>query len=432
MATLIKEVRLIKAENGIDPKTGKQINSYKYWNAKLYDDETWTAVWGRVGCENPEDGSWTGAKKFEAKIREKLSEKKGYTEQKTIGEAVASSGSGTEIKNNDLHSIAKSQILTTSNPVLDRLIKRFVDANVHKITSSTQITYNSATGLFTTPLGIVSMEGLTEARDLLAKIAPRVRAQKYGPETDKILCNYLRIIPQALGMKRFSTETVIPDDNAVQKQNDLLDSLQSSYQAMTSTPTTKPASAKPQEQVFKVDLDVLNDIAERTRLERFFETSKKHMHGYDNVRIREIFKVTIHDMTNKFLNTDSKIVETFHGSSMANCLSILKCGLKINPPSTAAIAGKLFGNGLYGAVNSSKSLGYCLNRWGQGGVGDAAFLFICSFAMGHTYSTTSYGCACPNGYDSIWAKASSNGLKNDELIIYSENRVKINYLLECK
>jgi len=429
MATLTKEVRLIKAENGIDPKTGKPINSYKYWNAKLYDDSNWSAEWGRVGCENPDSGTWNESKKtMDSVVRSKL--KKGYTEQKTIGEAVVSSGSGAPVKNTDLHAIAKAQILTTSNPTLDRLIKRFVDANVHKITSSTQITYNTTTGLFTTPLGIVTMDGLTEARNLLAKIAPLVRSRKFGPDTDKILCDYLRIIPQALGMKRFSTETVIPDDNAVQKQNDLIDSLESSYQAMTSTPATKTPTGKPQEQVFKVDLDILKDAAERSRLERFFETSKKHQHGYDNVRVREIFKVTIHDMANSFEAKTTPIKEVFHGTSQANCLSILKSGLKVSPPSTAAIAGKMFGNGIYGAINSTKSLGYTFNRWGQGGVGDAGWLFVCDFAMGKIYTTQS-SCNKPSGYDSVWAKAGYS-LANDELIVYRNSQATIKYLLECK
>jgi len=431
MTNLVKEVRLIKAENGIDPKTGKQINSYKYWNGKLYDDESWTAEWGRVGCENPESGTWNGASKFESKVREKLGPKKGYTEQKTIGEAVASSGSGTIVKNSDLHAVARAQLLKSSSPVLDRLIKRFVDANVHKITSSTQITYNSTTGLFTTPLGIVTMEGLTEARDLLAKIAPRVRARRYGADTDKILCDYLRIIPQALGMKRFSTETVIPDDNALQKQNDLIDSLESSYQATLVAPAPKAgAPVKAQEQVFKVDLDVLSDAAERTRLERFFEASKKHQHGYDNVRVREIFRVTIHDMANAFEAKTTPVKEVFHGTSQANCLSILKSGLKVSPPSTAAIAGKMFGNGIYGAINSTKSLGYTFNRWGQGGVGDAGWLFICDFAMGRIF-TTQGSCNQPSGHDSVWAKA-GHSLSNDELIVYRNSQATIKYLLECK
>lgn len=432
MATLIKEVRLIKVENGIDKKTGKPLNNNKYWNGKLYDDETWTAEWGRVGCSSPESGQWTGANKFEAKVREKLSPKKEYVEQKTIGNVQVSAGSSSTVKNSDLHSIAKSQLLKSSNPTLERLIKRFVEANVHKITSSTQITYNSNTGLFATPLGIVTLEGLTEARELLADLAPFVRNGRFGAEADTILCKYLRIIPQSLGMKRFSTSTLIPDDNAVQKQSDLIDSLESSYQALQTTPTTAGATQKAHEQVFKVDLDVLTDSSERSRLNTFFERSKKHMHGYDNVRVREIFKVTIHDMANVFERATRPIQEVFHGTSQANCLSILKSGLKVSPPSTAAIAGKMFGNGVYGAINSTKSLGYTFGRWGQGGTGDAGWLYVCDFAMGKTeviYNSQSRGVS--RGYDSVWAKA-GQALHNDELIVYRNNQVNIKYLLECK
>ena len=417
-------------ENGVDPKTGQPLNNNKYWEAKLYDDGNWSAEWGRVGCINPDSGTWNESKKtMDSVVRSKL--KKGYTEQKTIGEAVVSSKPAAPVRNGDLHAIAKSQIvMATSIPVLDRLIKRFVDANVHKITSSTQITYNSTTGLFTTPLGIVTPEGLTEARDLLAKMAPLVRSRQFTPATDKILCDYLRIIPQNLGMRRFTTQTVIPDDNAVQKQNDLIDSLESSYQAMTTAPAAKATGAKPQEQVFKVDLDVLTDTAERARLNKFFEGSKKSMHGYDNVRVREFFKVKIHDMANAFETNTVPIKEVFHGTSQANCLSILKSGLKVSPPSTAAIAGKMFSNGIYGAINSTKSLGYTFGRWGQGGVGDSGWLYVCDFAMGKI-QTVYHACSPSHGYDSIWAKAGQS-LSNDELIVYRNSQANIKYLLECK
>ena len=429
MATLTKEVRLIMAENGIDPDTGKPRNNYKYWNAKLYDDGNWTAEWGRVGCENPDSGTWNESNKtMDSVVRSKI--KKGYSHQKTIGEAVAQGGSGSVVKNTDLHAIARAQLLKSSSPVLDRLIKRFVDANVHKITSSTQITYNSTTGLFTTPLGIVTMEGLTDARDLLAKLAPKVRSRKFGPDADAILCQYLRIIPQALGMKRYTTETVIPDDNAIQKQNDLIDSLESSYQAMTSAPTTTATPAKKQETVFQVDLDVLSDANERRRLEQYFENSKKRQHGYDTVRVREIFKVTIHDMANAFESKTTPIKEVFHGTSVANTLSILKSGLKVSPPSTAAIAGKMFGSGIYGAISSTKSLGYTFGRWGQSSSGDNGYLFVCDFAMGRIYTTQS-SCDKPSGHDSVWAKAGYS-LANDELIVFRNSQANIKYLLECK
>jgi poly [ADP-ribose] polymerase len=277
------------------------------------------------------------------------------------------------------------------------------------------------------------MDGLVEARNLLAEIAPLVRKGKFGSEADAILCKYLRLIPQNLGMRRFTTQTVIPDDNAVQKQNDLIDSLESSYQAtLTAAPTATNVPTKAQEQVFKVDLDVLTDPKERARLDRYFETSKKRMHNYDNVHVREIFKVVIHEMDRKFERSVVPIKEVFHGTSQANCLSILKSGLKTSPPSTAAIAGKMFGNGIYGAINSTKSLGYSMGRWGQGGVGDAAWLFICDFAMGKIYETgNSLYSGAPSGYDSVWGKAGL-GLSNDELIVYRNSQVTIKYLLECK
>ena len=421
MATLIKEVKLIMTEVGT--------NNNKWWTGQLFDDGKVKATWGRVGYSG-DSGEWDGGQSYlDKKIKEKT--KKGYTELKTVGAVTASSGSGTTVKDRDLHAIAKTQLIKSSNPTLERLIKRFVEANVHKITSSTQITYNSTTGLFATPLGIVTMDGLVEARNLLAELAPIVRKGNFGANADSLLSKYLRLIPQHLGMGRFSAQSVIPDDNAVQKQNDLIDSLESSYQATIAAPASPAGTpAKAQEQVFKVDLDVLNDNTERTRLERYFENSKKRMHGYDNVRVKEIFVVNIHEMTNKYENSTAPHKEVFHGTSQANCLSILKSGLKTAPPSTAAIAGKMFGNGVYGAINSTKSLGYSMGRWGQGGVGDCAWLFICDFAMGKIYETRS-SCSPQRGYDSVWAKAGSS-LSNDELIVYRNSQVKIKYLLECK
>ena len=428
MATLIKEVRLIMAENGIDAKTGKPRNNYKFWVGKLYDDDMVHANWGRVG-ETGDSGEWAGGQSYlDKKIKEKF--RKGYTEQKTMGESIVTSTPSAPVNSGDLHSIAKSQLIKSSNPTLERLITRFVNANVHKITSSTQITYNSNTGLFTTPLGIVTMDGLVEARDLLADLAPLVRKQKFGTEADAILCKYLRIIPQSLGMKRFSTETVVPDDNALQKQMDLIDSLESSYQA-TQTAATPVKTVTTQEQVFKVDLDVLTDQAERARLDRYFETSKKRMHGYDNVKVREIFKVTIHDMANGFERKTTPIKEVFHGSSSANSLSILKSGLRVSPPSTAAIAGKLYGNGVYGSTCSSKSMGYTFGRWSQG-CGDMGYLWICDFALGSVFYPKTYSATKPSGYDSIWAKPENTGLNNDELIVYKNSQVNIKYLVEIK
>lgn len=427
MPTIIKEARLIMTDVGE--------NNNKFYYLYLYDDDSIKSINGRVGVTSVENDlpKLKGISDFDKQLRSKI--KKGYSELKTVSTNVTGSVNNTtnDVKNSDLHSIAKSQLIKSSNPTLERLIKRFVDANVHKITSNTQITYNSSTGLFSTPLGIVEKSSLDDARCLLSEITPLINNKEFGQKSDTLLSKYLRLIPQDMGMKRFNTQSVIPDNAALQKQLDLINSLESSYQALQSaTPVNIPKSDKPLEEIFKVDLDILTDNSERSRLERNYEQSKKSMHNYNHIKVREIFKIKIYDMDVAFNNSLGNIEETYHGTSQANCLSILKCGLKMSPPSTAVIAGALFGTGIYGAKSASKSLGYSLGRWSQGGVGDAAWLFVCSFAMGKTYETNAYGCSMPSGYDSIWAKASSNGLHNDELIVRRNNQVTVKYLLECK
>lgn len=311
---------------------------------------------------------------------------------------------------------------------MDRLIDRLVQANVHKITSSTQITFNSSTGLFSTPLGIVTPEGIAEARNLLPNINKYVSSRDWtSAGMSRLVSDYLRIVPHDIGMK-FNIQNLFPDLQSIQNESDILDSLESSYQAMQSTPPTK-SDGKPVEKVFSVDMDVLTDQRERDRINRWYESSKKDMHNYGGIKIREIFKVNLHDMTNNYEHRTSPHEEVWHGTSQANCLSIMKSGLKCSPPSTAAIAGKMFGNGVYGAKNSSKSLGYTLGRWGQSS-GDSGWLFVCDFAMGKTH-TAYNSCNPPHGYDSIWARA-GRGLYNDELIVYRNGQVKIKYLLECK
>jgi poly [ADP-ribose] polymerase len=422
MPNIVEELQLILSD--------VENNNNKVWYGRLFDNDDVETSWGRVGYDLQSKMFPSSGKSFlEKKKAEKI--KKGYTELKVVSNTtgIVNANPSKVVKNSELHEIAKTQLIKSTNPTLERLIKRLVDANVHKITSSTQITYNSTTGLFATPLGIVTLDGLVEARNILAKMAPLVRRGDYGSQLNQFVSSYLRLIPQNVGM-RLEVRNLLPDDNSIQKQNDLIDALESSYQALQTTPATPNAPSKAQEQVFKVDMEVLTNMSERTRLDRYFESSKKRQHGYDNVRVKEVFKITVHEMESSFEKSLAPIKEVFHGTSQANCLSILKSGLKVSPPSTAAIAGKMFGNGVYGAINSTKSLGYTFGRWGQGGTGDAGWLFVCEFAMGKIYSTQT-GCDRQRGYDSVWAKAGYN-LHNDELIVYRNSQVNIKYLLECK
>jgi poly [ADP-ribose] polymerase len=155
------------------------------------------------------------------------------------------------------------------------------------------------------------------------------------------------------------------------------------------------------------------------------------MHGYKHIKIKNIYRLKLDDCDSLYDDSVGNVQEVYHGSSEANILSILRSGLQISPPSTAKIAGKMFGNGVYGSQTASKSLGYSAGRWGQSS-SKTAWLFVCDFAMGNTFYPTTYGLSkIPACYNSCWALPEKTGLHNDELIVYKSNQVKIKYLLEC-
>jgi hypothetical protein len=230
---------------------------------------------------------------------------------------------------------------------------------------------------------------------------------------------------------KFDVKRIFPDTSSVQKQEDILQSLEASYKAIT---TIKPATDgnKPaQEQVFQVDLDVLSDNIEIERLSKWFYGSNHATHGYRNVKIQNFLKVKIHDNWNGFNERLGNVKEVWHGSGEGNLLSILKSGLRVSPPSTTYLTGKMFSDGHYGALDSSKSMQYTFGRFG-GNSGTSGWLFVMDFSLGNTFYIKSYGGSRPSGYDSIWAKKENTGLRFDELIVPKDNQVRIKYLLEIK
>lgn len=421
MSTLIDEVRLILVE--------ANSNHNKWWTGELYDDNRTVTRWGRVGMgEQSKEFPGCGKDFLEKKKREKL--KKGYSELKTVkaGPQVASIGS--DVAKQNLIQIAIDQI-AGSNTYLQKLVRRLVDSNVHKITNSTNIKFNDATGLFSTPLGIVTPDGVTEARNLLVDIKQFVDASKFTDTSlgDKVNL-FLRLVPQNIGMGKFNASKIFPNSEAIEKQNDILDALESSYQTLQAKPVTSSTDQKSiPEKVFSVSMDLLSDKNEYKRVEDWFNNSKKSGHGYNHVKIAQIYKIDVHDVSNGFNAALGNIEEVWHGTSEANLLSIMKSGLKVSPPSTAFIAGKMFGNGVYGAKASTKSLGYSTGRWG-GSSGDSSWLFVLDFAMGRIFHTKSSSQPKSNT-DSTWGHEGPS-LRNDELIVFKNSQIKIKYLLECK
>lgn len=395
--------------------------SYKFWDGELFDDGRVVSTYGVVGATNPQTNDYgiKGRGFFESKIREK--ERKGYTRAKVLLEGAVTS----PISNNtSLADIALSQINLSDNS-LKALVKRLADSNVHKITNSTSISFDN--GVFQTPLGIVTLEGINEARDLLDYFHKNIKKNGKDDFNQKI-DEYLRIIPRPKG-GGLQYENIFPTLDVVKKESDLLDALEDSVKIATTPKSDNKTTTV--EKVFNLNMALVTDQKLIKRITDWYKNTNKAMHHYQQVQIKNIYEVDIVDYNSKFRKDLKNIKEVWHGSGQSNILSILKSGLFCSPPSTAAIAGKMFGNGIYGSETSSKSLGYTMGRWGQS-KGDSGWLFVCDFAMGNPYYPNYSLSKVPDGYDSCWALPKNTSLLNDELIVYSNNQVKIKYLLEVK
>lgn len=410
MSNIVKEYNLIF--------TDVVKNNNKFWYGICLSDGTGYSEWGRVGGPKQRT-DYPTHKVVEQKYNGKI--KKGYEPLKTIKTGTLKTSQVSNLKE-----VAKKQI-KFANPILGDLIERLVSFNIHNITSNTSITYDTNSGSFSTPLGLVVQEGIDDARKLLVTINTLIG--KKDSTSDKIkdsINKYLKLIPQNLGFRKMEINNIFPNLDAVKKQNDILDSLEVSLNSVTKTTKKKVK----EEKIFDAELEYLDKKDnEYLRLSKYYNDTNRNVHGYTSVKIENIYQVKIQSNLDKFKDI-KPIVEVFHGTSGANCLSILKSGLRAVPPQTAAIAGAMFGPGVYGATDSSKSLQYTAGRFGGKNTG-LCYMFICDFSMGNFDEIKSYGGRRKAGSDSIWAKAKNTGLRFDELIV-PDDQVKIKYLLELK
>ena len=216
-------------------KSDVENNNNKYWNVGLYDSGDVEIHFGRVGVTETQGVHRSaGSSKVSSMIRSK--EKKGYREIQTL-ESVNTSP-GKSINKQSLKQIAKDQI-KHSSPETAKLIDWLAEVNRHQITSATgkQITYDTTTGQFKTPMGIITPGSITEARSLLVDIGDYVAKQEFDSSTLKRkVSDYLMLVPTNVGMK-LKVETFLPDLAAVQKQGQILDALDASYVDITTVKT---------------------------------------------------------------------------------------------------------------------------------------------------------------------------------------------------
>jgi poly [ADP-ribose] polymerase len=421
--TPIKEVRLIFCD--------ARGNNNKFHSSYLYANGDVFCQWGRVGGSG-QSKLFPGAGEHFLEKKRRDKEKKGYTEQRTVGEAP---GGGKSLAKESLRDLAMKQVVTADKAIRE-LLGYLVDSNIHSIISNSDITYNTDTGLFQTPLGIVTPDGLSEARTLLGKIENQLKTK--GSRYIDAVNAYFRIIPQRVGQK-FDPDKFVGTPELLKKQLELIEALEASYAALAQqkkAAATKKKDDKPEEQVFDLGMSILSPrTKEFKRIAKKFQDSKYSGHGCGRgVSVKAVYTIDHHPMRKEARVAAKRVGnvnEYWHGSNHANILSILQGGLHCAPPSTAAIAGKAFGNGLYFADCSTKALNYSTSYW-TGRTFGKTFLFLADVAMGKVHVAKAAFEKFPKaGSDSTSGIAGETArLVNNEHITYKDDQVDLRYLVE--
>lgn len=415
-------------------------NHNKCWYIEEHDNGMIRTTWGRVGnslsITEKQFGS-SASKEYDKLVKSKL--KKGYTKLRTID-----SSSTADIKNiqkKTLEDIALKEIVfDKADNQIKSMIQVFCQANIHTITSSTNITFNSTTGVFQTPCGVVTLDAINDARNILNKIYDLVKDRDFGHDFIRYTEQYCMIIPQKVHGHLVCTK-IFRDEKDVQKQNDVLDSLKDSIEMLEQLNNQKDEDKTVEEhKLFNCEIKKVTDEKVIENIKKLFNKTHQNIHACRNLKVKTVYEINIESMTKAYNNTkeawikagkDLNEQELWHGTKKQNIISIMKNGMIIPPANASHCTGRMFGSdGLYLSDQSTKSLNYAYGWW-SGTKDTNCYMFLNKVLMGKSYTPNGYtGCSnIPSGYDSIFAKAGVSGVQNNEMIV-PPNQVCPEYLIE--
>lgn len=326
------------------------------------------------------------------------------------------------------------------------------------------------------PLGQLSLAQITKGKDLLEEATKIVNAKKPDvSELNRLTSQYYSNIPHVLPHRINADMLRFDDMTKITKAQDILDVFADAKNVQGVI--SKKSNVDSQYATLNAELEWVDptDPTWKWIDAMIHETRASNHSGLGRIKTHKIFKVNRNNEDKNWLasaeaiaktcgkQTPSSVYERFvktrpdvakelvklyqaanilpgwHGTRRANMIGITTKGLLIRP-SGVAHAGSMYGDGIYWATNSTKSINYCDVRgsyWAQGS-NKTAYLFLADVAFGnqkvvggsHFYTKKSIEPA-----HSVWAKAGGNtGLYNDELITYTATgpgqQHKIRYIIE--
>jgi len=370
---------------------------------------------------------------LERKRREKL--RKGYKDTVVVDNHVQAAVQ--QGKQDKLSQIAAEEIDgAAGDKITNELIKYLAEVNIHHITHSTSIKYNTKTGAFSTPLGVLTPDAISTARDLLAELRRLdglKRKQKAKRAT--VVRDYFQLVPKDFGAKIPPAAELIATEDQFQEEASILDALESAIS------TDEPKTRK--QKLFECRLvkvphytDEGRELFKKTRDLYFSTRNTQHHPAAAGLQMTRLYEVEIGEMKRRFDATAAELgnirYDLWHGTRASNLLSILKHGLVIPPSNAAHCTGRMFGNGIYTSLQSTKALNYATDLWNRsGGKNQRTFMFLCEVTLGKVHKPKSYGGSYPaKGTNTTWVEPGQGGVLNHECIVYNTSQINLKYLAE--
>lgn len=325
-------------------------------------------------------------------------------------------------------------------------------------------------------LGQLSIQQITKGKDILEEARKIVHQKKADvTELNTLTNQYYSNIPHNFGYTRINADVLrFDDDNKIDRAFDILDVFNDSKNIQNVI--SKKSAIDSQYNTLNADLEFVDPTTATWKWldSMLHETRASNHHFLGKLKTHKIFKVSRKDEEKVFLQNAEKIAKEcgkqdpadhyskfvkarpdiskdlqdlykranilpgWHGSRRANMIGITTRGLLIRP-SGVVTAGSMFGDSIYVANQSTKSINYCDVKgsyWAQG-TNKTAYLFLMDSAFGNQkIANNSHFYTKQNikPFHSVWAKGGQSGVLNDELMLYNptgpEQQHCLKYIVE--
>lgn len=398
-------------------------NHNKYYEM-IPEGSSFTVKYGRVGA-NPQVRSYSDYE-FDRKYNEKI--RKGYIDQ-------------TDLRK-DLIQVSKNESKSKYLPIQDEEIKELIDYLQKVARQKIADNYTISTEKVTQAMVNEAQEVLNELADIYEEDVPDKQKQ-----FNDLLLKLFNILPRKMG---YVSEYLANNDKQetfakiYSREQELLNVMKGQIIQQTKQEEVE-VQEEPTQTILEANgliLEPINKEDKEIILKELGEIKDKFYKAW-----RVTNKVTRERFENEISQANNKTTKLlWHGSKNENWFSIMSNGLLLNP--NAAITGKLYGIGIYFAPKAKKSFGYTSynNSYWARGNSDRAFMGLYKMHYGNPYIVGdfdskyykyNYEKLRENGdYDCLHAKAGVSlgysSLKNDEIIVYKEGQLDINYLVELR